>query len=163
MEVTMRRVVLTSFAVLVISLAAESAAFGCVCVSMPETPEQARAALVRDFNGAFAVFTGEVAELDTFKVKFKVDKIWKGSFGDEIVMRTGAVDNGDGTLTTSSCDYGFKRGEKYLVFAYGDTAAEMLTYACTRTRGSSHAAQEIKDLDDVWPHEKRNRKPKDRN
>ena len=161
----MRKVFLTSFALLALSLAAERAAYGCVCMLSPEkaTPEQARAALVRDFNGAFAVFTGEAVGLDNFKVKFKVDKIWKGSFGDEIVMGTGAVDNGDGTFTSTSCDYQFKRGEKYLVFAYGDSAADMKATSCTRTQGESHAGQEIEDLDEVWPHEKRNRKPEDRN
>ena len=157
----MRKVVLASFAVLLLSLAAEGTAYGCVCVVSPETPtpEQVRAALVEDFNEAFAVFTGEVVERDNFKVKFKVDKIWKGKFGDEIVMRTGAVDNGDGTITSSSCDYGFHRGEKYLVFAYGDSAADMKAQSCTRTKGESRAGREIKDLDEVWPHERRNRKP----
>ena len=161
----MRSVILTSFVVLAFSLAAERTALGCGCVSLPGevTPEQARAKLVRDFNEAFTVFTGEVVELDTFKVKFKVDKIWKGGFGDEIVMRTGAVVNGDGTYNSSSCDYSFKRDEKYLVYAYGDTAAEMQARACTRTRESGRAEQEIKDLDEVWPHEKRNRKPEGRN
>lgn len=161
----MRRVVLTSLAALAISLAAEGAAYGCVCVTPPEkpTPEEERASLVWHINTAFAVFTGEVVELDTNKVKFRVDKIWKGSFGDEIVMETGAIDMGGGVLTSSSCAYWFKRGEKYLVFAYGDTAAEMQAYSCTRTSHLARAGQEIKNLDEVSPHEKRNRKPEDRN
>ena len=161
----MRRVLLTSFAALVLSAAAERAAFACVCVvpREPPPPEQARAALAKDFNKALAVFTGEVVELDTFKVKFKVDKIWKGSFGDEIVMRTGTIDGGDGTYSTSSCDYSFGRGGRYLVFAYGDSAAGMQAHACTRTKELKHAEREIGDLDEVWPHERRNRKPEERN
>lgn len=75
--------------------------------------------LVKDYNGASAVFSGEVVALDTFMVKFKVDKLWKGDFSDEITMSTGAKDNGDGTYTSSSCDYNFKLGEKYLVYAQG--------------------------------------------
>ena len=161
----MRKVFLTSFAALALSLAAETAAFACWCTVPAEkpTPEQARAALVKDFNEAFAVFTGEVIGGNTFEVKFKVDKIWKGRFGDEIVMRTGAVDEGGGRYSVSSCDYMFKRGEKYLVFAYGDTAAEMQARQCTRTKESARAAQEIEDLDAVRQHEKRNLKPEDRN
>lgn len=161
----MRRFATTSLAVLVLLLTAEGAAFACRCVvpREPPTPEEARASLVRDFNRTFAVFTGEVIGLDTFKVKFKVDKIWKGDFGDDIVMRTGAVDVGGGLVSSSSCDYSFKHGEKYLVFAYGDTAAEIQARACTRTKELGRAEQEIKDLDEVWPHEKRNRKPEGRN
>ena len=161
----MRRVVLTSFAAFVIFSAAGRAAYGCVCVTPPEkpTPEQERAALVEDLNGALAVFTGEVVGLDTFEVKFKVDKIWKGEFGDEIVMRTGTRKNADGTHVTSSCDYSFRRGVRYLVFAYGESAAEMKTHDCTRTKELGRAGQEIKNLDEVSPHEKRSREPEDRN
>jgi hypothetical protein len=161
----MRRVLLTAFAVLTLALAAEGTTFGCVCPPLPAkvTPEEARAELVKDFNGAFAVFTGEVVALDTFEVKFKLDKVWKGSLGDELVMRTGAIAGGDGTYSVSSCDYSFRRGEKYLVFTYGDTAAEMLAHACSRTKPASRAEQEMEALDEIAPREKRNSKPEGRN
>jgi len=153
----MKRRLLTSIAVTAFLLVASKAALGCVCVSSPEkpAPEQARARLIEDFNKAFAVFSGEVVAVDTFKVRFKVGKLWKGEFGDEIIMSTGAKDNGDGTFTTTSCDYGFNLGEKHLVFAYGGTAEEMRAYACTRTRMLKYADEEMKNLDEVWPHMKR--------
>jgi len=161
----MKRFVFVVFGVAAFALSAAGEARACLCVVSPEraTPEQARAALVKDFNGAFAVFSGEVVGGDTFTVKFKVDKIWKGQFGDEIEMPTGAQKHGDDTYSTNSCDYSFRRGEKYLVFAYGDSAAEMRAHSCTRTRAAAHAAQDIKDLDDVWPHERRNGKRRGEN
>lgn len=149
------------FAGCALSLAAAGSALGCVCVLSPRalTPEEARAALVKDFNEAFAVFTGEVVGGDTFKVKFKVDKLWKGSLGDEIVMPTGAKKYEDGTYSVNSCDYSFKIGERYLVFAYGESAEKMQAHECTRTKPLARAGTEVEQLDTVGPHEKRNQKP----
>lgn len=157
----MRRLIVTAFAVLALCLAAAGSALGCVCVLSPKalTPEEARAALVRDFNEAFAVFTGEVVGGDTFKVKFKVDKVWKGNLGDEVVMPTGAIKLDDGMYSISSCDYTFERGVSYLIFAYGDSAEKMQARACTRTKPLGRAGPEVEELDTVGPHEKRNRKP----
>jgi hypothetical protein len=153
----MKRIVVASFGVFLLSLAFDVAQ-GCVCVGLPEksTPEQSRAMLVKDFNEAFAIFSGKVIALDTFKVKFKVDKLWKGDFGSEVTMSTGARDNGDGTYTSSSCDFNFKLGENYLVYAYGASAGEIQARACTRTRLLRYADQEMKDLDEVWPHKQMN-------
>ena len=157
----MRRYVLMLFAGCALSLAAAGPALGCVCVLSPNalTPEEARAALVKDFNEAFAVFTGEAVEGDTFTVKFKVDKLWKGSVGDRIVMPTGAKKYEDGTYSVNSCDYSFRVGERYLVFAYGDSAGKMQAHACTRTKPLSRAGAEVEQLDTVGPHERKNRKP----
>lgn len=145
--------VITAFA-----LAAPAAARGCVCVTSSEkpTPEQARAALVRDYNEARAVFSGKVVALDRLQVRFKLDKVWKGEFGDELLMSTGAVDNGDGTISTSSCDYDFTLGGEYLVFAYGESAREVRARLCTRTTALGRGAAETKELDEVWPHEEKN-------
>lgn len=161
----MRRGFLTTIFVAAVLLLASDAALGCVCV-VPEKPpsrEEEKAALVKDFDGAFAVFSGEVVEQDTFKVKFKVDKLWKGDFGDEITMSTGVKDYGNGTIGATSCDYGFKRGTKYLVFAYLNEDGEMQARECTRTKilneqSLKYAKREMKDLDDIRLHEKRNRK-----
>ena len=153
----MKRIVVASSAVLFLFLASDVAQ-GCVCFGLSEkpTPEQARAMLVKDYNEAFAVFSGKVIALDTFKVKFKVDKMWKGDSGGEVTMSTGAKDNGDGTSTSSSCDFSFKLGEEYLVYAYGASAGEMQAHACTRTRQMKYAEQETKELDEVWPPERMN-------
>ena len=157
----MRRLIVTAFAALALWLAAARPALGCMCAPSPGalTPEEARAALVKDFNEAFAVFTGEVVEIDIFIVKFRVDKLWKGSLGDEVVMPTGAIKGEGGMYSVSSCDYTFKRGESYLVFAYGDSAEKMQARACTRTKPLARAGAEVEELDTVGPHEKKNRKP----
>ena len=157
----MRRFVLMLFAASALSLAAARPALGCACSVpfVPPTPEQARAALVKDFTEALAVFTGEVVEIDPLTVKFKVDQLWKGNLGDEVVMPTGAMKLDNGMYSISSCDYTFTRGEKYLVFAYGDTAEEMQARACTRTKPLGRAGAEVEELDTVGPHEKKNQKP----
>jgi hypothetical protein len=158
----MRKVLIATF-VIGISLLASKTTLGCICPprnTVEPTPEQARAALIKDFNEAFAVFSGEVVESGWLKVKFKVDKVWKGDIGDEIEMSTGVKDNGDGTFTTYSCDYrSFKQGEKYLVFTQGKSLADMTVHSCSRTKPLALAEQEMKNLDDIQPHQKRRQEP----
>lgn len=72
------------------------------------------------FEKATSVFTGEVVSVDLLKVKFKVDKIWKGEEANEITMLTLNKLYTDGTLTVSSCNYRFDKGVKYLIYAYGN-------------------------------------------
>ena len=43
--------------------------------------------------------------------------MWKGDALDEFTMSTGAVKVGEDSYRSSSCDYGFSVGEKYLVYA----------------------------------------------
>jgi len=65
------------------------------------------------------IFSGELIEMDGLTLKFKVERLWKGEFKDEVSMATGAIRSGDGFLLTSMCDYKFALGRKYLVFAHG--------------------------------------------
>jgi hypothetical protein len=149
--------VLASLAVFAFVLALSETALGCVCVVPVEkpSPEKARAALVTDFNGATAVFSGKVVEANNLKLKFKVNKVWKGDVGQEFVMATGGKEYEDGSFSTSSCDYSFKRGEEYLVYAYpvdpeihpGST--DLQARACTRTKLTQYAEQEMKELDEI--------------
>lgn len=145
---------------LVIMLSPLSAvpAFSCVCVLPANpTPESIRAERRKAFDDAVTVFTGEIVEQDFYKVRFKVDKLWKGEPLDEITMMTGVKDNGDGTATRSSCDFGYTRGRKYLIYAYGKPDA-LFTHVCSRSRLiDEHAAEEIRGLDEIGPHETRNR------
>jgi hypothetical protein len=154
----MKRIVEASFVVIFLFITADMVR-GCVCfeLSGKPTPEQARAMLVKDYDKAFAVFSGEVVALDAFKVKLKVDKSWKGDFGVEVIMPTGAKDNDDGTYTISTCDFRFRLGEKYLVYAYGASREEMRARKCTRTRLLKYAEQELRELDEVWPPKQMNR------
>ncbi len=156
----MKRFALASLVVTFL-LTTSDAALGCVCVELSErpSPEQARAMLAKDFSKAFAVFSGEVIELDTYKVKFKVYKLWKGDFEGEITMLTGTKKIDETYFRSSSCDYSFKLGEKYLVYAYGASPDEMQAHECTRTRLLKYAKQEIESLNDTWPHKQMNPEP----
>src|SRR4051812_40928451 len=100
MAAAMSRIAFSLTVALALLLLASDAVLGCVCGLSTEktTPEQARTMLFKDYSNSFAVFSGQVIAVDRFKVKFKVDKLWKGDFGDEIVLSTGAIDNGDGTF-----------------------------------------------------------------
>jgi hypothetical protein len=123
-----------------------SHALGCVCFK--RTPKQLNAERLGDLSKAKVVFAGEVISLDTFRVKFRVDRLWKGQQRKEITMVTGAIDNGNGTVTTTTCDYVFKKGQIYLVWAYGPPE-RLRTDTCTRTALSEYAKTEMKALDDL--------------
>ncbi len=127
-------------------------AFGCVCELDPHpTPESIRADRLSAFEKATVVFSGEVVAMDTLTVKFKVDKIWKGDEAKEITMLTGTKDNGDGTIISSTCDYGFENEKQYLIYAYGPMA-ELKTHKCSRTILLKDAETEMKGLDEITPH-----------
>lgn len=77
--------------------------------------------------------TGKHVDYETKTVKFQVERWWKGKATTEVFLVTDETKNPDGTGTGSSCDYHFKEGETYLVYAYGKEN-ELRTHACTRTR-----------------------------
>jgi hypothetical protein len=133
-------------------------AYGCLCLLSPKAPtaEEARAALLKDFDTATAIFFGEAVAVDSLHASFKVEKLWKGEARDEITMALRGK-NAQGEDVFSSCDFEFRKGEKYLVFAY--VGAEGLrTYACTRTSSQKYAAQQMEKLDEIRLPEIRNQK-----
>lgn len=93
----------------------------------------------QEFNSSKAVFVGEVVEIDKSKpdaiVTFKVEKKWKGSKNETVVVRT----NNQG----KACEYIFKQGEKYLVYAYDDV---LRTSICTRTKELKSATENLRKL-----------------
>jgi hypothetical protein len=128
---------------------------GCSCTYQPNpTPEEIKAERLKAFNRASAVFSGKVIELEENKVKFRVEKIWKGEPVDEITMVIQDKDE-KGKYVMSSCDYRYKFGEKYLVYAYG-SPDELITYVCTRTALLKNADQEMRGLDEIRQPEIRN-------
>jgi hypothetical protein len=76
--------------------------------------------------------SGEKIEYETLVVKFRVERWWKGEATTEVVLATYKTKKSDGTGSGSSCDYHFKEGESYLVYAYGK-GNELRTHDCTRT------------------------------
>ena len=119
----------------------------CSCAG-PGSPCQA-------FGGASAVFvgvvsgvtttprgkSGEAAEVDwTPRVfKFVVEQPFLGVEGTEVEVATG-MGGGD-------CGYGFRQGERYLVYAYRNAKNDRLvTSICTRTKPYEKADEDIEYL-----------------
>ena len=72
-------------------------------------------------------------DYETLVVKFQVERWWKGEATTELFLVTDRTKNSDGSTSGSSCDYDFKEGESYLIYAYGKEN-ELRTNPCTRTR-----------------------------
>jgi hypothetical protein len=129
--------------------------FACSCVSIPN--EDVNDAVQNAAKHSTMVFAGKVVgfeyrkgipnqyleshekdsgkhnDYETKVVKFQVERWWKGEATTEAFLVTDETKNSDGIVTVSSCDYHFKEGESYLVYAYGKEN-ELRTHACTRTR-----------------------------
>lgn len=83
------------------------------------------------------------------QVRFAVEELFKGNEAAEITIK---VDSEKGT----SCGpYGFKRGERYVVYAYVDEKNENILYtgACTRTKttNSEYAKDDLNFLRNLPP------------
>lgn len=155
----MKKLALNLLFATMILFAAESVALACVCFLHPGksmTNEEVKKTVKEDFDKSLAVFTGEVIEIDKFKVKFKVENAWKGAVGDEIVMSTGTRDLGNGMTTDSSCDFHFQKGKKYLVAGFGKNYEEIQGFDCTITNLIKNSALQIEFLNEIVPPEKRN-------
>jgi hypothetical protein len=94
---------------------------------------------------ASAVFSGRVVELirpadaHFFRVRFHVDRVWKGSVAAEAIVETG--------LGSGDCGYSFSKDETYLVYAYsGESGGPLGTNICQRTRLLSAAAADTRAL-----------------
>lgn len=122
---------------------------------------------VRDFNNAQAIFTGKVIAIDDYKVKFSLDQIWKGNLTEEFIMSTGKIRYENKVAMTSSCDYEFRAGKSYLVFAYklppqyyknapvfnikrlSEEEHLLVTFMYHRTKPLEEAEQGIKNLNRI--------------
>jgi hypothetical protein len=89
--------------------------------------------LKNDLDKALAVFVGEPIARNSLTLRLRVQSVWKGALGTEVVMSTGAEAAPDGLIHSSSCDFTFSLGETYLVFGHGKTPETMKAYACTFT------------------------------
>jgi hypothetical protein len=128
------------------------AAAACVCAASPEakTTAQITAEVKEAVQGAAAVFSGKVIGADPMSVTFLVDNVWKGPVTRVFMMSTGAIDNGDGTLTVSSCDFSFHEGRSYVVFAHpGRDSGALRAYSCEFTADLKDASDTPGYLDRV--------------
>ena len=134
------------------SLLSSETALACVCGGDPRplSDEEIRAGIAKEYDQSVVVFSGEVVELDTYNVKFKIAKLWKGDPADEILMSTGTVKIDEMHARSSSCDYRFKLGEKYLVYARTFEAG-LVAYKCTGTKILKNAERDMMELDNLNP------------
>jgi hypothetical protein len=132
-----------------------SLAYGCGCGLQPnQTPEQAKAAFLKEFNNAAMVFSGEVVEVNLFEAKFKVEMIWKGEGKDEITMWLMGKNN-KGEYVMTSCDFPFRMGGKYLVYGYLEEG-KLRTSVCSRTVSMMYAEHRLKELNEITQPQIRN-------
>jgi hypothetical protein len=100
-----------------------------------------RKGIPNEFMDTLAKEKGEKVEYETMVVKIQVNQWWKGNVSKEVFLITNTVR----TAYSSSipgCDYNFKEGESYLVYAAGDKD-ELKTNACMRTRKLAAAAEDL--------------------
>jgi hypothetical protein len=164
-------------AVVVLSLTLASLAVGvseaeaCSCVigldtaagvSREERAEHYRRSyrehVPKQFGEAFAIFSAEAIIVGRDTVTFRVDDVWKGELPRALSMEAAPDPNVYPTASTTSCDYVFKTGTKYLVFAYGSSVATMKTRPCTPTEqletnvaGTAYVSPTIAILDKLVP------------
>jgi hypothetical protein len=167
MTTTMRpnKTLSAALALVALFFACEAAARACSC--LPPGPPREQAAKAQ------AVFAGEVVEViapasesvkseavkksgedcaretpvwqsadagdGQLRVRFKVTRVWKNVAGGEVFVTTPA--------SSAACGYGFRKGETYVVYAYGGEEGRALsTGLCSRTRPLSSADEDLRDL-----------------
>jgi hypothetical protein len=147
------RIVLPLLFIALVSLCSSQSAFACVCVSEPgqRSEKQIKAAIAKEFNESASVFSGEVIALDIFTVRFRLITMWKGDAIEEFTMSTGAKKISEDSFSSSSCDYGFKVGEKYLVYARTNDDNQLVARSCTRTNVLNRGQTDIPELDILNP------------
>ena len=114
------------------------------------------------YSRAFAVFVGRVTAVGGGQAMLELQRTWKGPAGPTLAIQVGSrgphgyfsglpvmVDTLVPLYTHTSCDPSFKVGETYLVYAYGNSAAELRSDNCDGTRLLQYAAQEVLNLDYV--------------
>lgn len=93
------------------------------------------------FQRAGAVFAGEVLSAekngDTKTFEFRIEKYWKGAGKRAVKINV---------YETPRYQAFFKTGEKYLVFAETDASGKFYVGRCSRSRGISEAAADLKSL-----------------
>jgi hypothetical protein len=111
------------------------------------------------FGTATAVFVGKVVggkeqreekdengakmKYDVGEIYFKVEEAFIGVKGPRVVIHSGTGG--------SDCGFWFRRGERYLVYAYGDSAKSLSTHICTRTRPLAFTDEDMAFLHNL-PH-----------
>jgi len=95
-------------------------AYACSCIA-PGSPAE-------EMERSAAVFSGKVTAIESdslgYKVKFEVERIWKGLSEESVVVST--------AQDSAACGFEFTAGQEYIVYAY-DAEGSLSTGLCTRT------------------------------
>lgn len=138
---TMKKSIFLLLSVVALLISTQINAFACSCPTIGGTLEQHIKWKLKDSK---AVFSGKVIEINDkpqsrdFFVKIKVEKLWKGSLSEEVVITT--------ERSTASCGYPFEVGKNYLVYTHGSGAMNLTTGLCMNNLELQKATEELKIL-----------------
>ena len=90
-------------------------------------------------------------------IKFSVERWLKGSGEEEVFLYTGVSRWPGGYRRIAGEDFGFKVGEQYLIYAFGENE-HLVTTECERTTKLEKAAEDRKELGEGRLPEKRKAK-----
>jgi hypothetical protein len=76
---------------------------------------------------------GEPREAKALVIKLKFKRWWKGNGAEEVDLYSSVRKYPDGTQSFMEEDFRFRKGENYLVYAYGK-GEKLRTNGCTRTK-----------------------------
>jgi hypothetical protein len=114
---------------------------------------------IEELGKSSAVFTGKVIGRNYFEddasgigvagqrlvIRLKVERIWKGEVGEEVLMYTSEVREPNGLFSMVAEDFDFEDGKRYLVYA-GGPKERLRTSACTRSREFEKAGDDLMEL-----------------
>jgi hypothetical protein len=134
--------------VLIIVLFSAQRSWACTCSFPPtDTEEQLRKQVEYSLGQDAAIFIGKVIEKDARRIKFKVERVWKGEIKNEATLTTGAQMLEGGRHAVSTCVHtGFVQGKRYLIFA-SSSDGELRASKCSWTRPINEAGRFVRGLD----------------
>ena len=114
-----------------------------------DTETKFRAAVSKAVKQSNAVFVGEIIEQNRSQLRVKVERVWKGKVGEQLILITHDWQDGDlGSI--DSCAYSFVVGRKYLIYA-DKVEGELVASKCSRTLPANEAHKDIDELDRSRP------------
>jgi hypothetical protein len=134
----------------------------CMCPMGATNDKDLKKAVIDEFNHVPIVFSGKVIAAEFISVikknylgkevkaehlvyRLLVDKLWKGKTVSEIILTTDVFRYGAISEITS-CDFNFKVGEQYLIYAAPDQNGKLKRRVCGRTNYIKNATKDIKVL-----------------
>jgi hypothetical protein len=148
------KTILPAIASLFMLLCSESV-LACWCRHEPlETEKKFRAAVAKELRQSAVVFSGTAVERNTSGLRFRVERVWKGSATDEIFFSRrvdpGYLSDGIREIFIDSCALLFKVGKTYLVYAYR-VNGELFVSKCSRTQFLEDTERDINELNRLKP------------